>query len=144
MSGSMFSTQPPAPDMLSFSLAMDTTIITQGKRILLVDDDAAVRSSIKLLLSIDRHMVTEAASADEALHLFAGAQYDLVIMDYFMPDTLGDELVQNMRQLVPNQPVLMVTAYLEKLVDGGQSADIVLGKPLNRDDLRRAITKLTG
>jgi CheY-like chemotaxis protein len=130
--------------MLPFSLAMDTTIITQGKRILLVDDDAPARTSIKLLLSIDRHTVTEAANASEALVLFTGAQYDLVIVDYFMPDTLGEELIKSVRQLVPQQPVLMVTAYLEKLVDGGQSADIVLGKPLNRDDLRRAITKLTG
>jgi CheY-like chemotaxis protein len=130
--------------MLPFSLAMDTTIITQGKRILLVDDDAPSRTSIKLLLSIDRHTVTEAANASEALVLFTGAQYDLVIVDYFMPDTLGEELIKSIRQLVPQQPVLMVTAYLEKLVDGGQSADIVLGKPLNRDDLRRAITKLTG
>ena len=123
---------------------MDTTVITQGKRILLVDDDASVRSSIKLLLSIDRHTVTEAASAHVALHLFTGAQYDLVIVDYFMPDTLGEELVRSIRQLVPEQPVLMVTAYLEKLVDAGKTADVLLGKPLNRDDLRRAITKLTG
>jgi CheY-like chemotaxis protein len=130
--------------MLPFSLAMDTTIITQGKRILLVDDDAAVRSSIKLLLSIDRHTVTEAANANEALVLFTVAQYDLMIVDYFMPGTLGEELIKSVRQIVPQQPVLMVTAYLEKLVDAVQSADIVLGKPLNRDDLRRAITKLTG
>lgn len=130
--------------MLPFSLAMDTTIITQGKRILLVDDDAPARASIKLLLSIDRHTVTEAANASEALVLFTGTQYDLVIVDYFMPDTLGEELIKSIRQLVPQQPVLMVTAYLEKLVDGGQTADIILGKPLNRDDLRRAITKLAG
>ena len=122
---------------------MDTSVIIQGKRILLVDDDAAVRSSIRLLLSIDRHIVTEAASAQEALHLFTGATYDLVIMDYFMPDTLGDQLVQNMRQLVPGQPVLMVSAYLEKLVDAGHAADALLGKPVNRDDLRREITRLT-
>lgn len=130
--------------MLAFSLAMDTTLITQGKRILLVDDDAPARASIKLLLNIDRHTVTEAANANEALVHFTGAQYDLVIVDYFMPETLGEELIRSVRQLVPQQPVLMVTAYLEKLVDAGQSADLVLGKPLNRDDLRRAITKLTG
>lgn len=134
----------PASVMLLIWLVMDTTLFAQGKRILLVDDDASVRASIKLLLNIDRHTVTEAASAHEALLLFTGDQFDLVIVDYFMPDTLGEELIKNIRQLAPDQPVLLVTAYLEKLVDAGQTADVLLGKPLNRDDLRRAITKLTG
>lgn len=122
---------------------MDTTVITQGKRILLVDDDASVRASLKLLLNIDRHLVTEAANADEAMLLFSGTQYDLVIVDYFMPDKLGKELIASIRQIAPAQPILMVTAYMEKLVAADQTADILLGKPLNRDDLRRAITKLT-
>lgn len=134
----------PASVMLLIWLVMDTTLFAQGKRILLVDDDASVRASIKLLLNIDRHTVTEAASAHEALLLFTGDQFDLVIVDYFMPDTLGEELIKNIRQLAPDQPVLLVTAYLEKLVDAGQTVDVLLGKPLNRDDLRRAITKLTG
>jgi len=123
---------------------MDTTLIARGKRILLVDDDASVRSAIKLLLSIDRHTVTEAAGGNEALHLFTGAQYDLVILDYFMPDMLGEELAQHIRQLAPGQPILMLTAYLEKLVDTGQTPDLRLGKPVTHDELRWAITKLTG
>ena len=112
-----------------------------GKNIgaILVEDDEAVRESIKLLLSIDRHTVTEAASGHEALHLFAGSSYDLVITDYLMPEMLGDELAQNIKTIAPRQPILMVTAYLEKLVDAGKPADAVLGKPFSVEELRQAM-----
>ena len=115
----------------------------QAKSILLVEDDPDVRGSIKLLLSIDRHTVTEAANGHEALQLFTGSRYDLVITDYRMPGMLGDELAQNIKNLVPTQPILMVTAYLEKLVDAGKPADAVIGKPLSIDDLRRAMARPT-
>ena len=130
--------------MLIVSMTMSASGSAQGKNVLLVDDDPAVRASIKLLLSIDRHMVTEAVNAHEALQLFTGSRYDLVIIDYLMPEMLGEELARNIKSLAPAQPILMVTAYLEKLVDADIPADAVLGKPLSIDDLRRAIAKLTG
>lgn len=129
--------------MLIVSMAMNKAVIAQGKNILLVDDDPAVRGSIKLLLNIDRHTVTEAANGHEALQLFTGSRYDLVITDYLMPGMLGDELAQNIKNLAPAQPVLMVSAYLEKLVDDGKPADAVLGKPLSIDELRRAMARPT-
>lgn len=132
-----------ASEMLIVSMTMNTNVSTRGKSILLVDDDPAVRSSIKLLLSIDRHIVTEAANGHEALQLFTGSRYDLVITDYLMAGMLGDELAQNIKNLAPAQPILMVTAYLEKLVDAGKPADAVLGKPLSIDDLRRAMARRT-
>ena len=113
------------------------------KNILLVDDDSAARESIKLMLSIDRHTVTEAADGHEALQLFTGSTYDLVITDYFMPGMRGDELVQNIKNIAPQQPVLIVTAYVEKLVQTDKLADAVVGKPLSIDELRGAIARVT-
>lgn len=126
-------------EMLFLQAVIDTTKIARGKNILLVDDDPSARNSLRLLLSIDRHRVTEATSGREALHLFTGGSYDLVIMDYFMPDMLGDELAKNIKYLAPSQPLVLVTAYEEKLVDVRQTANAVLGKPLSLDELRRAI-----
>ncbi len=120
---------------------MNTATWVSGKNILLVEDDLAVRESIKLLLSIDRHTVTEAANGHQALQLFTGSSYDLVITDYFMPEMLGDELAQNVKNLVPSQPVLMVTAYMEKLADHGKPADAVLAKPFGINDLRQAMAR---
>ena len=130
-----------APEMLLVSMTMNTAVNAPAKNILIVDDDSMVRGSIKLLLSIDRHNVTEAANGHEALQLFTGSQYDLVITDYFMPGMRGDELAQNIKNIAPAQPVLMLTAYVEKLLDGGKPADAVLGKPLSIDDLRRAVAR---
>lgn len=127
--------------MLPVPVAMDTAVIAKGRNILLVDDDPTVRESIKLLLSIDRHTVTEASNGHEALLLFTGARYDLVILDYLMPDMLGEELAQHIKALSPTQPIVMVTAYLEKLVNSGKPADVLLGKPLSIEDLRQAMAR---
>ena len=118
---------------------MNTAPWVSGKNILLVEDDPSVRQSIKLLLHIDRHTVTEAANGREALQLFTGSRYDLVITDYLMPEMLGDKLAQELRNLTPSQPILMVTAYPEKLAVAGKPADGVLAKPFGLDELRQAV-----
>jgi CheY-like chemotaxis protein len=135
---------PTASEMLIIFLTMDRVVNAPGKSILLVDDDPHVRRSIKLLLNIDRHTVTEAANGHEALQLFTGSQYDLVITDYRMPGMLGDELVRNIKNIAPAQPILMVTAHFEMLVDADKPAKAVLGKPFSIDALRRAVALQTG
>jgi CheY-like chemotaxis protein len=113
-----------------------------GKRILLVEDDEAARQSIKLLLSIDRHLVTEAKSGQEALCFFTGERFDLVITDYFMPDMPGNEVAASIKSIAPSQPILMISAFSEKLCDVEIPVDAVLGKPFAIDELRQAIVKL--
>jgi CheY-like chemotaxis protein len=115
-----------------------------GKRILLVDDDEGARESIKLLLTIDRHTVVEARNGQEALESFHQGLFDLAIIDYFMPHMEGRELATNLKLTAPALPILMVTAYLEKLVDTDNPADLVLGKPFGIDELRQAIANLIG
>lgn len=125
--------------MLLLSIAMNSISCAPAKNILLVDDDLEVREAIRLLLAIDQHNVTEAGSGQEALRLFAGSSYDLVITDYLMPEMLGDELAHRIKALAPAQPILMITAYLEKLGQIRQPVDAVVGKPISLDALRRAM-----
>jgi CheY-like chemotaxis protein len=113
-----------------------------GKRILLVDDDSGARESIKLLLSIDRHAVVEASNGQEALELFHQGTLDLVIIDYFMPQMKGTELASNIKLAAPSLPILMVTAYSEKLVDLRNPVDAILSKPFGIAELRQAIAQL--
>ena len=115
-----------------------------GKRILIIDDDSSARESIKLLLNIDRHLVTEAQDGVEALTLIAEQTFDLVLLDFFMPGMNGDEVARRIRQIAPSVPILMVTAYVEKLVglEGPDNATPVLGKPFAVSALRGEITKL--
>lgn len=117
--------------------------VTYGKRILLIEDDAAARESTKLLLNIDRHTVTEAEDGIQGLSLVSQQPFDLVVVDYFMPGIDGGEVARRIKHMAPSMPILMVTAYLEKLVDfDKQPANAVLAKPFVVDELRGEIAKL--
>ena len=113
-----------------------------GKRILLVDDEQQVRESTKLLLAIDRHDVVEAAGGEEALELLRTQSFDLVILDYFMPGLQGSQVARRMKAMAPHLPILMITAFLEKLEDSDKPVDALIGKPFAIGELREAIAKL--
>lgn len=113
-----------------------------GKRILLVEDDLGARESLKLLLTIDRHVVVEATGGAEAIELLKCQPFDLAILDYFMPGMHGSQVALRFREIAPSMPILMVTAYLEKLGNSDKSVDAVVGKPFAIEDLRSAIVKL--
>ena len=113
-----------------------------GKQILLVEDDPGAREAIKLLLTIDRHDVVEAAEGAEAIELVKRKPFDLAILDYFMPGMQGSQVALHFRAIAPSLPILMISAYLEKLGDSDKPVDAVLGKPFSIEELRRAIAKL--
>ena len=116
--------------------------IIRGKRILLVDDEPSVRGSIRMMLEIDDHTVTEASDGAEALDLFAKGQFDLVTTDLEMPVMKGNELAVRIKKLAPKQPILMITAYGRELGDSENPVDSILNKPFTLDNLREAIAKL--
>src|SRR4051812_10860087 len=116
--------------------------VTFGKRILLIEDDPSARESTKLLLNIDRHTVTEAGNGPEALDLIAQQPFDLVLLDFFMPGMHGGEVALKIKSIAPALPILMITAYLEKLSQFDKPVNAVLGKPFAIDDLRSEISKL--
>jgi CheY-like chemotaxis protein len=113
-----------------------------GRRILVVEDDSSARQTITLLLRIDRHVVTEATNGREAIDLVSRQPFDLVVLDFVMPEMLGGEVALKIKLLKPTLPILMLTAYLEKLNDSDKPVDAVLGKPFAVDELRSAMAKL--
>ncbi len=112
-----------------------------AKRILLVDDERSIRETVRDLLCYDEHEVVEANNGAEALRIFAQDQFDLVLTDLRMPFVEGDELAVKIRQLSPQQPILMITGHPHK---PGRSnpVDAILYKPFNREGLRRAVAML--
>jgi len=110
-----------------------------GKRILLVEDDQGARDSIKLLLTIDRHTVVEAPGGKQALEFLNTQPFDLVILDYFMPGMQGSQLALQIRVIAPELPIVMITAYLEKLTDADKPVNAVIGKPFSIETLRQTI-----
>ena len=109
------------------------------KRILLVHDQEEVRETIKMLLDVDEHIITEASSGKEAIDLFSQGQFDLVMTDYAMAGMRGDELAARLKQMAPSQPILMVTGSVQERAAGFQ-VNALLGKPFLLNDLRQALS----
>jgi CheY-like chemotaxis protein len=107
--------------------------------ILLVDDDPEVRSTLKLLLDMDKHVVTEACDGRQALDLFSSGKFDLVITDYVMPEMSGDQLAVEIKQQDPTLPIVMITANADLLSSPVPGVDCLLPKPFPIADLRMAI-----
>jgi CheY-like chemotaxis protein len=125
---------------------VDSSVIEQTtgnrKRILLADDEQAVREIIRVLLDLDEHIVVEATNGEEALSLFTPGRFDLVITDNDMPKMQGDELVARVKRLAPGQPILMITGSA-RTYDGLEPvADIILNKPFDLAELRQAVAEL--
>ena len=107
------------------------------KRVLCVDDDAAILRLRKVLLDAAGYSVLTASSGAEALGMLAeGTDVDLVVLDYLMPGMNGDELAEKLRQRRPNLRLIAVSAVgqlpasLLNFVDGhvqkGQDPEVLL------------------
>ena len=113
-----------------------------GKRILLAEDQQDVREMTAIMLGMDDHVVTTAVNGREALDLFTPGRFDLVITDYLMPLMKGDELARNIKQLAPDEPVLMITGSTSELGSIQTSVDAVLNKPFSFEELRQAVAQI--
>lgn len=85
-------------------------VLVVGARILVVDDDADLRTLACQRLTVDGYTVVTAATGGEALDVLATGPADLILMDVTMPGMTGVETVAALRRAHPRIPVLMVTA----------------------------------
>ena len=118
--------------------------IAHRKHILVVDDEPLVRYTVQMLLRDEGYIVDEARSAFEGLALFEPGKFDMIFTDYFMPDMKGDELAATIKRRSPKQPVVIITAFLEKLqcsIDPLGGVDSIICKPFEVDTLRSAIQR---
>ena len=114
----------------------------QVRQILVVDDEPAVCGAIKMMLKFDGHAVQTANGSKEALSLLEQGKFDLITVDYTMPGMKGDELAAVIKQRLPHQPIIMITAYAEMLKSSGDplpGVDFIISKPFSLADLREAI-----
>jgi CheY-like chemotaxis protein len=107
---------------------------TGPPKILVVDDNEAVRTSLRAVLEVNQFPVTTAANVGEALHLIDTESFDVLLCDLHMPGA-GDgfTVVSAMRHTNPEAVTLVFTAYpaLEQAMDAILlQADEILVKPL--------------
>lgn len=114
----------------------------QPLRILLADDDADVRATIRLVLEMDRHEVVEAEDGVAALELFNSGMFDLVVTDYVMPGMSGDLLAVEVKNKDASMPVIMITANADILPSPLVGVDLLISKPFQVKDLVASIRKI--
>ena len=81
--------------------------------VLVVDDEPLIRWSLSETLSEGGHLVNEAGDAETTLRTLTGGHgsFDVVLLDYHLPDSHDLALLSTIRQVAPHTVVIMMTAY---------------------------------
>ena len=85
------------------------TSAASGRRIMVVDDDAAIRRSLHVLLSRAGHEVLQAANGLEAIRLWRDVGADLVITDLHMPKKDGIQTILELLTHTPGTPIIAMS-----------------------------------
>jgi CheY-like chemotaxis protein len=78
-------------------------------RILIVDDDPAVQATIKILLERAGHSVVAASDGRKGLAIFEAGDFDLLLLDIFMPGMDGLETMRLIHQQQPLIPIIVIS-----------------------------------
>jgi len=116
-------------------------------RVLVIDDQADVRAMISIVLRINRYEIVEAATASAGLKAFESAGIDLAIVDIFLQDANGSDLIATLRERAPDLPVVAISGItaLDFLTKSPGLSDVVcLQKPFRPPDLIAAIEAARG
>jgi signal transduction histidine kinase len=112
--------------------------LTGNGRVLLVDDDAAVRSTTRRVLEGAGYEVVDVASARAALEATATQTFSVVITDVVMPGESGTVLAQRLAERGSTCPVLFVSGYVADQAPG----EAFLAKPFHPSELLAAVARL--
>lgn len=117
-----------------------------GDRVLVVDDDPAIRNLVATILRREQFQIETASDGEDALEKISAHPFQLVILDLMMPKKNGFEVIDYLkehRQTI-HQPVLVMTAATDKFV-GKVDLDFVKGvvkKPFDISELTRLVRAL--
>lgn len=123
---------------------------TQAKRILLIEDDVRLRTTLAHLLTHEGYEVVEADEGGQGLALFAQAGANLVITDLIMPGKEGMETILELRQAHPDLKIIAMsgggrvraTEYLPVAATAG--ANLTIEKPFSFNKLLKSVRDLLG
>jgi DNA-binding NtrC family response regulator len=117
-------------------------------RILIIDDEAAIRESLEALLEMEGFHVTSAVDGPSGLEQLAANEFDLLLLDLALPGESGLDLLPKVLEMQPEMPVIMITAYgtVSNVVEAIRAgAENFVQKPWDNEkllaDIRAAIGK---
>ena len=111
-------------------------------RVLVVDDETAIREAIRMTLEYEGYRIDEARSGQDGIEKATRVAYDAILLDIKMPVLDGIEVLENLKQQKVPTPVIMVSGHgdIQTAVEcTKRGAFDFLEKPLNRDRLLLAV-----
>ena len=114
-------------------------------RILIVDDEPAVRFGIRDFLELQGYEIEEAENCQEARHVFSTSRPDIVIADYMLPDGTALDLLPRLKDIDSEIPLLVLTAHgsIDLAVKAiKEGAEQFLTKPIEMSALHVIIRRL--
>ena len=122
--------------------------VVGNPRILVIDDEAAIRESLDTLLNLEGFTVSSAIDGPSGLDMLARNEYDLLLLDLALPGESGIDLLPRIVEMQPNLPVIMITAFgtVGNVVDAIRAgAENFVQKPWDNEkllaDIRAAIAR---
>ena len=117
--------------------------------ILIIDDDEALRSTMRKILQRQGHAVREAVDGASGLALMRESRPDLVVTDLYMPGKEGIETILELRAEDPELPILAVSGGGVTMTAGlslgdaeALGADASLAKPFSVEEFQNAVDRL--
>ena len=113
-------------------------------RVLIVDDQKDVRAVVAIVLRVNHYDVVEAESGAAGLRAFGESTFDAAIVDIFLADTSGVDVMATIRERAPGFPIVAVSGMtaLDFIGEAPGLADVVcLQKPFRPNDLLQALRK---
>ncbi len=119
--------------------------MAEKKKIMVVDDEDAIRLLYEEEFSDEGYVVVACANAQEALEKFEKEKPDLVILDIAMPGMSGLDVLGKIKEKSPNTPVIMSTAYSHYKNDFyTHVADAYIVKSPDLGELKDKVKELLG
>jgi DNA-binding NtrC family response regulator len=125
-----------------------TARVVGDPRILIIDDEEAIRESLDTLLTLEGFSVSTAGDGPSGMELLSRNEYDLLLLDLALPGQSGIDLLPRIVEMQPNLPVIMITAYgtVGNVVDAIRAgAENFVQKPWDNEkllaDIRAAVAR---
>jgi DNA-binding NtrC family response regulator len=124
-----------------------TARVVGDPRILIIDDETAIRESLDTLLTLEGFTVSMAGDGPSGLEMLSRNEYDLLLLDLALPGESGIDLLPRIIEMQPNLPVIMITAYgtVGNVVDAIRAgAENFVQKPWDNEKLLADIRAAVG
>ena len=115
-----------------------------SKTLLLVDDDEANTQILGIILEDAGFYSDTALTGGEALRKLKAKRYDLILLDYVLPDVKGDDLAADIQVMYPKTKIILLSGYsktADTMQGRGANYSAILLKPISPDDIVNEINK---